>query len=179
MKEVGVNPLLLFVGERKGPKRLLTRKEQQLLDALAPQADERGVEIVTVEVVGSKKSPTIRVYIDTENGVGFDELAAAQEWINEIMDREDPFPGAYMLEVSSPGIDRPLRTPEHFARFAGETAVVVLRGPHDGRAKWTGKLAGFENDEVLLEVDGIVERLPYDDIKKANIRGTFDFNAKA
>lgn len=158
---------------------MLSRKEQQLLDALLPQAAEHGVEIVTVEVVGSKKAPTIRVYIDTEDGVGFDELASAQEWINAEMDRLDPFPGAYMLEVSSPGIDRPLRTPEHFARFAGETAVVVLRGPHEGRAKWTGKLAGFEDGAVLLEVDGIVERLPYDDIKKANIRGTFDFNGTA
>ena len=158
---------------------MLTRKEQELLDALAPKAAEVGVEIVTVEVVGAKKSPTIRVYIDTPDGVGFDELAGAQEWINEIMDSIDPFPGAYMLEVSSPGIDRPLRTPEHFERFTGETAVVVLRAPHEGRAKWTGKLAGFDDGAVLLEVDGIVERLPYDDIKKANIRGTFDFNAKA
>jgi len=158
---------------------VLTRKEQELLDALAPKAAEVGVEIVTVEVVGAKKSPTIRVYIDTPDGVGFDELAGAQEWINEIMDSIDPFPGAYMLEVSSPGIDRPLRTPEHFERFAGETAVVVLRSPHEGRAKWTGKLVGFDDGMVLLEVDGIVERLPYDGIKKANIRGTFDFNAKA
>jgi ribosome maturation factor RimP len=150
-----------------------------LLDALAPAAEEKGIEIVTVEVVGAKKAPTIRVYIDTEDGVSFDELSSAQAWINEIMDREDPFPGAYMLEVSSPGIDRPLRTPEHFARFAGETAVITLSEPHGGRAKWTGKLAGFEDGEVLLEVDGIVERLPYDSIKKANVRGTIDFNAKA
>ena len=158
---------------------MLSRKEQQLLDALAPVAAEKDVEIVTVEVVGAKKAPTIRVYIDTEHGVGFDELASAHEWINEIMDRIDPFPGAYMLEVTSPGIDRPLRTPEHFARFAGETVVVILRAPYEGRAKWTGKLVGYEEDEVLVEVDGIVERLPYGDIKKANVKGTFDFNAKA
>ena len=158
---------------------MLSHKEQQLLDALAPIAEQKGIEIVTVEVVGSRKSPTIRVYIDTPDGVGFDELASAQEWINDLMDRIDPFPGAYMLEVSSPGIDRPLRTPEHFGRFAGETAVVVLNGPYNGRAKWTGKLRGIDGDEVLLEVDGIEERLPYGDIKKANIRGTFDFNAKS
>lgn len=158
---------------------MLTRKEQELLAALAPMAEENGVEIVTVEVVGSKKAPTIRVYIDTDHGVGFDELASSQTWINEIMDRIDPFPGAYTLEVSSPGIDRPLRTPAHFERFAGETVQVILRQPHEGRAKWTGKLQGMEGDEVLLEADGIVERLPYEDIKKANVKGTFDFNAKA
>ena len=160
-------------------RRMLTEKEKMLLNALEPQAEEHGIEIVTVEVVGARKSPTIRVFIDTPNGVGFDELSSAQSWIDGIIEAIDPLPGAYMLEVSSPGIDRPLRTPEHFERFTGETAVVVLRAPHEGRAKWTGKLAGFDDGAVLLEVDGIVERLPYDDIKKANIRGTFDFNAKA
>ncbi len=158
---------------------MLSRKGQQILDALAPEAAQEGIEIVTVEIVGAKKAPTIRVYIDAEQGVSFDELASAQEWINETMDRIDPFPGAYTLEVSSPGIDRPLRTPEHFARFAGETVVVILRAPYEGRAKWTGTLRGFEEDAVLLEVDGIVERLPYEDVKKANVRGVIDFNAKA
>ena len=90
---------------------MLGKKEQQLLDALAPRAAEEGVEIVTVEVAGAKKAPTIRVYIDVEGGVSFDELSAAQAWINDLMDELDPFPGAYTLEVSSPGIDRPLRTP--------------------------------------------------------------------
>ncbi|MDD7368688.1 MAG: ribosome maturation factor RimP, partial [Berryella intestinalis] len=94
---------------------MLTAKEQQLLGALEPRAAEEGVEIVTVDVIGSRKSPTIRVYIDTPEGVSFDQLSSSQVWINEIMDRLDPFPGAYMLEVSSPGIDRPLRTPKHFA----------------------------------------------------------------
>ena len=107
------------------------------------------------------------------------ERLDGQRLYGDIMDEIDPFPGAYTLEVSSPGIDRPLRTREHFERFAGETAIVVLRGPYEGRAKWTGKLVGFDEGDVLLEVDGIVEHLPYDDIKKANIRGTFDFNAKA
>ena len=82
---------------------MLTAKEQKLLDALEPTAAASGVEIVTLEIMGSKKAPTIRVFIDTEEGVSFDELASAQVWINRIMDEIDPFPGAYMLEVSSPG----------------------------------------------------------------------------
>ncbi len=73
---------------------MLTRKEQELLDAIAPKAELENVEIVTIEVVGAKKAPTIRVYIDTDHGVSFDELASAQSWINDIMDEIDPFPGA-------------------------------------------------------------------------------------
>lgn len=156
---------------------MLTGKEKSLLAALEPRAAQEGVEIVTVEIVGSKKAPTIRVYIDTENGISFDELMATQAWVGEMMDEIDPFPGAYMLEVSSPGIDRPLRTPEHFQRFAGEQAVVKTRGPLEGRSSFTGTLRGYENDNVLIEVDGSPVAIPFDQIKRARVKGTVDFSA--
>ena len=80
---------------------MLSKKETELLDALEPRAASEGIEIVTVQVVGAKKAPTIRVFIDTPEGVSFDELAKAQAWINDIMDALDPFPGAYTLEAVS------------------------------------------------------------------------------
>lgn len=158
---------------------MLTEKEQSLLAALEPMAQRSGVEIVTVEVVGARKAPTIRVFIDTVEGVSFDQLSSAQEWINRIMDELDPFPGAYTLEVSSPGIDRPLRTPEHFNRFAGETVQIACQSPVDGRSRWTGKLAGMENDLVVLDVDG--QRVEFDvsNVKRANVKGVIDFRAKS
>ena len=152
-------------------------EEQQLLDALAPRAEQEGVEIVTVEVAGAKKAPTIRVYIDTPDGVSFDELSSAQAWINDLMDELDPFPGAYTLEVSSPGIDRPLRTAEHFARFVGDTAVLKTQ-PVDGRGSWTGAIASVEGDVVVLDVDGAEARIPMDTIKRAHLKGTIDFGSQ-
>lgn len=154
---------------------MLSNKEKQLLGALEPRAAQEGVEIVTIEVVGSKKSPTIRVYIDTDGGVSFDELSVAQAWINELMDELDPFPGAYTLEVSSPGIDRPLRTPEHFQRFAGQTAVVKTNGPIDGRSSFAGAIAGADGEAVRLEVDGEQVSLPFSSIKRAHLKGVVDF----
>ena len=154
---------------------MLTKKEQALLDALETQAAAQGIEAVTLEIVGAKKSPTIRVYIDTENGVSFDELSSAQAWINDIMDEIDPFPGAYMLEVSSPGIDRPLRTLEHFDRFAGETAVVKTTSPIDGRSNFTGVLKGVEGDDVVMSCDEVTFKIPYQAIKRAHVKGTVDF----
>ena len=156
---------------------MLSAKEQQLLEALEPRASEEGVEIVTIEVVGAKKAPTIRVYIDTVEGVSFDELSAAQSWINDIMDELDPFPGAYMLEVSSPGIDRPLCTLEHFAQYEGDTAVIKMSSSDTGRSNWTGTLAGVDGESVLLMVDGQIETLPINKIKRAHIKGVIDFNA--
>lgn len=155
---------------------MLTAKEQSLLDALSPYAEKEGVEIVTLEIMGSKKAPTIRVFIDTEGGVSFDELASAQSWINRIMDEIDPFPGAYMLEVSSPGIDRPLRTMEHFNRFAGEQAVVKTISPIDGRSSFSGTLKGTDGDAVVLAIDGVDTAIPYSNIKRAHVVGTVDFS---
>ena len=156
---------------------MLTRKEQQLLEALEPRAAVEGIELVTLEIVGAKKAPTIRVYIDTENGVGFDELSSAQAWMGDLMDEIDPFPGAYTLEVSSPGIDRPLRTREHFGRYAGEQCVVKTTGPIDGRSSFSGTLGGMAGDDVLVEIDGREYAIPYDAVKKANIKGTFEFRS--
>lgn len=156
---------------------MLTRKERELLDALAPRAASEGVEIVTVQIAGAKKAPTIRVYIDTPEGVSFDQLAAAQAWINDIMDEIDPFPGAYTLEVSSPGIDRPLRTPEHFSRFAGETAVVKMSGPVEGRSNFTGTIVSADADACVLDVDGEQVALAFSDIKRAHLRGRVDFGS--
>lgn len=154
---------------------MLTNKEQSLLDALEPTAKAEGIEIVTLEIVGAKKAPTIRVYIDTDDGVGFDELAAAQSWINDIMDEIDPFPGAYMLEVSSPGIDRPLRTREHFERFAGERAVVKTKEPIGGRSSFSGVIAEAGESSVSIDCDGEAYEIPYAQMKRANLKGTVNF----
>ena len=156
---------------------MLTGKEKSLLEAMEPRAASEGVEIVTVEIAGAKRAPTIRVYIDAEGGVSFDELARTQAWVGQLMDEIDPFPGAYMLEVSSPGIDRPLRTPEHFERFAGETVSVKTRGPLEGRSSFTGELAGFADGAVRLLVDGAELSIPYEQIKRARLKGTVDFSS--
>lgn len=156
---------------------MLTGKEKTLLSAMEGRAASEGVEIVTVEIAGSKKAPTIRVYIDAEGGVSFDELARTQAWVGELMDELDPFPGAYMLEVSSPGIDRPLRTPEHFERFAGETVSVKTTSPIEGRSSFTGELLGYSDGNVEVALESGAVRIPYDQIKRARVKGTIDFNA--
>ena len=155
---------------------MLTRKEQSLLEALEPLAREKAVEIVSLEIVGARKSPTIRVYIDTDHGVGFDELSSAQQWIDEVVDALDPFPGAYMLEVSSPGIDRPLRTPEHFRRFLGETVSVKTTGPIEGRSSFKGVLEAADGDSITVACDGKPYGIPLNTIKRANLVGTVSFS---
>ena len=172
--ESGFIPLSFYLGRWRA---LLSSKEQSLLSALEPLAASHGVEIVTIEIVGPKKAPTIRIYIDTDHGVSFDELAGAQSWINDTLDAIDPFPGAYTLEVSSPGIDRPLRTAEHFERFAGETASVQTLAPHEGRSRFTGEIVGLRGETLRLMVDGVEVEIPLEGIKSARLKGRVDFSS--
>ncbi len=157
---------------------VLTSKEQSILAALEPRAKAEGIEVVTIEVVGSRKAPTIRVYLDKPEGIAFDDITAAQVWVNEIMDELDPFPGAYTLEVSSPGIDRPLRTPEHFARFAGEDVYLMTTAPIDGQSRFNAVLAGFDEqaNAVLLDAESGRVEVPLDEVKKAHVKGKIEFN---
>ena len=128
-------------------------------------------------VVGGRRSPTIRIYIDTPDGVGFDELSRAQAWIGEIVEAIDPFPGAYHLEVSSPGIDRPLRTREHFERFVGERCSMKLREAIDDRKSITGTLVAVEGDDVVIDDGTTSHAVPFDAIKNAHLIGTVDFSS--
>lgn len=154
---------------------MLSPVEKKLLDALEARMPNDDVEIVTVEVVGARKAPTIRVYIDTPNGVGFDELSKAQSWIDATIEEIDPFPGAYTLEVSSPGIDRPLRTPSHFAAQIGETAVIKTGQKINGRSLFTGTIKSANGESVGIECDGEIYDIEFSQIKRANLKGTFEF----
>ena len=171
-------PLFLLFGTERGKERertVLTKKEGQILAALEPLASESGIEIVTVEVIGSSRSPVIRVYIDSDEGVSFKELTESQDWIGQTIEDMDPFPGAYTLEVSSPGIDRPLRTEDHFTRFAGEEAKVRTISPIDGRANFKGTIVSAGEGCVVLDIDGEHVSIPLDSMRRANLVGRIDF----
>ncbi|MCL1891565.1 MAG: ribosome maturation factor RimP [Coriobacteriia bacterium] len=157
-------------------------KTERIIEALEPLAGAQGFELVDVELLGTAASSVLRVYLDKTDGLNVDDIAAASSWINACLDELDPFKGSYTLEVSSPGIDRPLRTLEHFARFSGEEASITTapQKQHNNRSKWTGLLAGVEKGAgtVSIEIDGTSYQLAFADIKKAHIKGKVDFTRK-
>ena len=150
-------------------------KEQRLIEVLEPVALSNGFELVDIEISGSTHGRFLRVYLDKENGLGIEDIAEANYWIDSIIEKNEPFSRSYTLEVSSPGIDRPLRTLEHFKRFIGEEAKLSTDSI-DGRANWTGRLNGVEGTDILLVTDGQTYRLPYEKIKKAHLKAHIDFN---
>jgi ribosome maturation factor RimP len=143
---------------------------------LEPVLVRDGYELVDVEWVRGGGRFTLRLFIDRPGGVNVDDCQLVSRTVEPILDVEDFIEPAYDLEVSSPGLDRPLRTPEHFARSAGQRVHVKAFGPVAGTAEgspprksWTGTLKGFAAGAVEVEVDGVLHRIPRDQIAKANL----------
>ena len=112
----------------------------------------------------------LRLYIDKESGITLDDCERVSHQVSGVLDVEDPIGGQYDLEVSSPGIDRPLFELEHYARFVGEDVKVRLDVPVDGSRSLVGKIATVEDDVVVLDVDGDVKRLKFGSIAAGRIR---------
>jgi ribosome maturation factor RimP len=116
----------------------------------------------------------LRIYIDHENGITVDNCADVSHQVSAILDVEDPIATEYALEVSSPGMDRPLFTLPHFEAVIGETVNVKLNVPQDGRRNFKGTLVGIEGDMINVEVDNQVYSLLIDNVAKANLVARFD-----
>jgi ribosome maturation factor RimP len=141
----------------------------ELIRLLQPAVEALGYELVEIEYSGSGDGALVRVYIDTPRGVGLEDCERVSHAVSGVLDVEDPVPGHYRLEVSSPGLDRVLRTPEHFARFVGNRVKVQLALPIDGRRRFTGALVEAGDEGVILEVDGSRVLLAYQQIQKARL----------
>ncbi len=150
--------------------------EALVLEALEREAAGRGLDIVSVEVSGPAAHPTLRVRIDELEGgpIDMERVTAATPWVSEVVEALDPFPGAYELEVSSPGIERPLRRARDFAAHLGARAEVVAREPVDGRRSWIGEILASDEGSVTLGVDGRACAIPLDLVRQARLKPDFD-----
>lgn len=141
----------------------------ELTALVEPVVTGLGLELWGVDMIVQGRTKTLCVYIERESGVGVEDCEAVSRQLSSLFDVEDPIAGEYTLEVSSPGLDRPLFKTEHYARFIGETVKIKLRQAFDGRRNYRGLLRAVENDEVFVEVDGDEYILPIETIEKANI----------
>jgi len=139
---------------------------------LAPTLHDLGFDLVQVKLMGGQRR-TLQVMaepLDQAAGMTVDDCAEISHAISAVLDVADPIDGAYALEVSSPGIDRPLVRPNDFTRFAGHEIKAELDAPHDGRKRLVGKLLGRgEDGSVAIEIDGAEWRIPFERIKKAKL----------
>ena len=140
-----------------------------LADILQPAVEALGFELWGLEHLQQGKHYVLRVFIDSENTVNLRDCEIVSRQISALLDVEDPISGEYTLEVSSPGIERPLFKIDQFAQFVGDTVKIAMRSQIEGRRKFKGLIECVSADEISLSVDGKTFKLDFADIDKANI----------
>lgn len=148
---------------------MTTPLRERLIALIEPLLGQLGCELVDLEYAPGRTHALVRVFIDRPEGVGLEDCEQVSQEVSALLDVEDPVPTAYSLEVSSPGLDRVLRTPAHFARFIGQRVKIELLEPREGRRRYTGTLVTTDDAGVQLEVDGKVVRLAYVEIGRARL----------
>ena len=139
-----------------------SKLEQDIIDALEARAAEHGIDVVDVEIVGATKAPCVRVRLDKLEGdpINLDEVTAQTAWVSDTVEALDPISGSYTLEVSSPGMKRPLRRPSDFVRFQGEEV----------------ELTTTDDASVTIQPEGEdAATISYDDVKKCTLKPVYDF----
>lgn len=159
-------------------------KATDISNLLSPTVQALGLELLGVEYLPSPGGATLRLYIDippgdaaggseTQRMVGIEDCEAVSREVSAQLDVEDPISGNYTLEVSSPGVDRPLFTPAQFARFLGEQVKIGLKLPQDGRRRLQGRIAAVEGERIELDVEAKPEpqrvSVAFDNVEKARL----------
>ncbi|MCL6611895.1 MAG: ribosome maturation factor RimP [Peptococcaceae bacterium] len=138
-----------------------------------PVVEELGLELVDVEYVKEGGRRILRVYIDKPGGVSHEDCEAVSKRLDALLDEEDPIPQSYYLEVSSPGLERPLKKPGDFQRFNGRMIRVTTFAALEGRKKFTGRLAGVEEGSLVLEEEGNRVSIPLNQVASARLHVEF------
>ncbi|MCS4504664.1 Ribosome maturation factor RimP [wastewater metagenome] len=142
---------------------------QRLTEILQPVVEAMGYEFVGLEYHPNSKRGLLRIYIDTPEGIDVDDCEAVSHQVSGVLDVEDPIPAEYNLEISSPGLERPLFKPADYDRFVGERIRIRIRGRHDGRRSVRGVLRGLRDDAVAVDEDGEEVLVPLEVVDRANL----------
>lgn len=146
---------------------------EKLRALLEPAVENLGYELLHLQMTSQGKQTVLRVYIDAPGGIQVEDCALVSRQISALLDVEDPLSGAYLLEVSSPGLDRPLVKPDHFKQFVGDKAKIIMTVHVLGRRRFTGKMVAAGDETVVLDVDGECYELPYRDMESAQLQPFF------
>jgi len=141
----------------------------EIAELLEPTIARLGYELADLEVKVGGKNGVLRLFIDSPDGIGLGDCEKVSLAVSALLDVEDPLPGHYALEVSSPGLNRKLTKVEHFQRFTGETVKVEMRFPIEGRRRFRGTLVSSDDENIVVEVDGESHTLPVATIDTARL----------
>jgi len=144
--------------------------DQELTALLTPAIGDLGLELVGIEFSPGHGGSLLRVYVDVpDRPVTIDDCERASREISALLDVNDPVAGRYTLEVSSPGLDRPLFTPAHFERFIGQSVKINVNLPLEGRRRFHGTIKEIDGDRIVIEQDGVPVSIVHSNIAKARL----------
>lgn len=171
------HPLFILEKSRQMNNSLTTAKFREIAEKVT---NNEKLELVHIDVFGAKKSPTVRVFIDKPEGVTHEDCAKVSREIGAILETEDFISSAYILEVSSPGIERGLYKIEDFQKFVGENAKVKTDSTINGQKNFRGKIVKVEDQEIVFDdvTNGEV-RFPFAIVNKANLEADYDEELKS
>ena len=146
------------------------RAPPQIAELVRGAVEAIGYELIGVEYLSrAKAGHLLRIYIDSEHGVTLDDCQRVSHQVSGVLDVEDPIRSAYALEVSSPGLDRPLFEKAHFERFVGQVVRVKLNQALNGRSNYKGVIDSVQGDDIVLKVDGESVRFPFGQVASARL----------
>lgn len=148
---------------------MMSQRSRQLGDLIRPAVEALGLELLGVEYVPQGKHSVLRIYIDSDAGVTVEDCQRASHQVSGVLEVEDPIKGQFNLEVSSPGVERPLFSAEQFARFTGERCSLRLREALNGQKKFTGVISQVVGDTITLTIDDQELNVEMNEIDKANL----------
>ena len=146
-----------------------TVQQEQIVALLEPEIEQLGYELADIELSLAGNGGVLRLFIDSEAGISLDDCAAVSRHVSALLDVEDPIPGEYDLEVSSPGLNRRLVKTEHFERFAGNRIKVKLKRLVEGRRNYKGRLVGYDEPNVLVKEGKQTFAIPFGEIDTARL----------
>lgn len=146
----------------------------KLTNLLQPLIEDLGYEFVGIEQSSNPKNPVVVIYIDRPEGIAIEDCETVSREVAALLDVEDPISGHYTLEVSSPGLDRPLFTAGQYAAYAGELVKITVYAPVDGRRKFKGPILAVAGETVTIDQDGIEVMLELGNVVKARLVPDYD-----
>ncbi|MBM7333143.1 ribosome maturation factor RimP [Alcanivorax marinus] len=151
----------------------MSKRTEQLKELLAPLVEDLGYTLWGIQYLQGRGA-VLRLFIDHEDGITVDDCARVSNEVSGLLDVEDPIPGEYNLEVSSPGLDRPLFELSQFDRYQGEDVQLTLLAPVAGKRKLTATLVAVDGDTLVVTLDGDTLRIPYSQVDRARLKPRFD-----
>ncbi len=157
-----------------GSFKLSTSKIKSAIeDMVQPYLNDNGFELVDIEYIKEGSNWFLRIFVDKDGGIDIDECGRISEYVSEMLDKNDPISGAYFLEVSSPGAERPLKKPEDVRKAVGKHVFITTYEPVGGAKEFEGRLLSFEDDVVVVEEGKKKVSVPYSKVASARLAVVF------